>query len=75
MSNSENSSEKLQKGLENTPEIFELDPVFAAARVAAEMAKRVHWNYNQTTQVQEVWAPICDGVDIADTYRIPSLLN
>lgn len=34
--------------LENTPEIFELDPVFSAARGAAEMAKRVHWNYNQT---------------------------
>ena len=34
--------------LEYTPEIFELDPGFSAVRGAAEMAKRVHWVYNQT---------------------------
>lgn len=40
--------EVVERALENNPEIFELDPVFSAARGAAEMAKRVHWNYNQT---------------------------
>ena len=40
--------EVVVRAQENTPEIFELDPVFSAARGAAEMAKRVHWSYNQT---------------------------
>lgn len=39
--------------LENTTEIFELDPVFSAARGAAEMAKRVYWRYNQTQSSTE----------------------
>lgn len=34
--------------LGNTPQIFQMDPVYSAARGAAEMAKRVHWSYNQT---------------------------
>ncbi|KAL2060153.1 hypothetical protein VTL71DRAFT_9975 [Oculimacula yallundae] len=34
--------------LGNEIEIFELDPVFAAVRGAAEMAKIVYWDYNQT---------------------------
>ena len=40
--------EVVDRALENTPEIFEQEPVFAAARGAAEMAKRVQWKYNQT---------------------------
>jgi hypothetical protein len=40
--------EVVDRALENKPEIFELDPTFSAARGAAEMAKRVQWNYNQT---------------------------
>ena len=38
----------LERALENAPEMFGLDPTLSAARSAAEMAKRVHWNYNQT---------------------------
>jgi len=34
--------------LQNKPDIFALDPVYSAAREAAEMAKQVHWNYNPT---------------------------
>jgi hypothetical protein len=40
--------EVVEKALENIPDIFELDPVFSAVRGVAEMAKSVHWNYNQT---------------------------
>jgi hypothetical protein len=38
--------------LENKPEIYEKDPVFAAARGAAEMTKRVYWEYNQRHPVE-----------------------
>lgn len=38
--------EVLSRALEPTPEIFMIDPVYAAARGAAEMAKRVQWNYH-----------------------------
>lgn len=40
--------EVLDRALENKPHIFELDPVYSAARGAAEMAKIEQWRYNQT---------------------------
>lgn len=40
--------EVIERALEITPKIFELDPVYFAARGAAEVAKRVQWGYNQT---------------------------
>jgi hypothetical protein len=38
--------------LEKKPGIFAFDPVYSAARGAAEMAKRVYWAYNHTRAVE-----------------------
>jgi hypothetical protein len=40
--------EVVDQKLNNKPEIYEMEPVYSAARGAAEMAKRVWWMYNQT---------------------------
>ncbi|KAG4444233.1 hypothetical protein IFR05_000330 [Cadophora sp. M221] len=46
--------EVVDRVLGNETEIFELDPVFAAVRGAAEMAKIVYWDYNQTRSRADV---------------------
>jgi hypothetical protein len=46
--------EAVEGALENKPRVFALDPVYSAARGAAEMAKRVHWSYNHTEQREEL---------------------
>lgn len=41
-------NQAFEKLLPNNPATFDFDPSFAAARGAAEMAKRVYWRYNHT---------------------------
>lgn len=44
--------EALDSALQNRPDIFALDPVYSAVRGAAEMAKRVYWEYNRTISAE-----------------------
>lgn len=44
--------EAVDAALEKKPQIFALDPVYSAARGAAEIAKRAYWSYNHTQSAE-----------------------
>ena len=54
--------EAVDSVLSNKIDIFALDPVYSAARGAAEMAKRTYWSYNHTKATESSGECECNEV-------------